>query len=62
MTDEPETPPAAPEAAPASDPIAEAVNAWVCEHIHNSPVSRATEAMNHLVKVLPHLLTALKGV
>ena len=36
-----------------------AISAWLAEHIHNSPVSRATEAINHLVSVLPHLVTAL---
>lgn len=37
-----------------------AVQAWVSTHLANSPVSRLTEAWNHMVSVLPHLTAALK--
>ena len=42
------------------DRIDTAIRAWVSEHIHNSPVSRDTDAFNHLVSVLPHLAAKLK--
>lgn len=31
------------------------INQWVRDHIHNSPVSRWTEAYAHLVAMLPKL-------
>lgn len=45
------------EAAPAAAPsqLEAAIDAWVVEHIHNSPVARATEAYNHLISVIPDL-------
>ncbi len=36
-----------------------AIDAWFADHIHNSPVSRATDAFNHLLSVLPHLKAKL---
>lgn len=36
------------------------VQAWVSRHLHDSPLSRATDAWNHLMQALPHLVTALK--
>jgi hypothetical protein len=56
--------PVAPVSEPAPDPRAVAVSAlldrWVSECIHNSPVSRDTEAVNHLIiNALPELLRRL---
>jgi hypothetical protein len=39
-----------------------AVQTWVSTHLANSPVSRLTEAWNHMVSVLPHLTAALKDL
>ena len=33
--------------------------AWFSEHIHNSPVSRSVEAINHLREALPSLIAVL---
>ncbi len=33
---------------------------WFNDHIANSPVSRATEAVNHLMATLPALVAALE--
>ena len=35
------------------------VEAWFDEHVRNSPISRATEAHNHLLKHLPDLKSRL---
>jgi hypothetical protein len=53
---------AAPEAPPAASHPAEAVfAAWVLEKIHNSPLSRAREGIDHLINdALPDLLRRLK--
>ena len=39
--------------------IGEAVDQWWVAGICNSPVSRATEAFNDLISVLPHLIEKL---
>lgn len=50
-----------PEAKPvsAADRIDEIIRDWVADHIFDTPVSRNTEAYNHLVSVLPHLKAKL---
>jgi hypothetical protein len=61
----PEAVPEAPaaEAVPAPEPtkVDLAIKAWLDEHILNSPVSRSTDAYNHLVSVLPQLAASLEG-
>lgn len=47
-------------AAPTVDKIAEAVNAWFNEHVHNSPASRDTETFNHLQKSKDSLIQKVK--
>lgn len=47
------------EAAPEPGKHDAAISAWVSQHIYDSPVSRNTEAFNHLVSVLPHLKSKL---
>lgn len=42
-----------------ADRIAAVVQAWVSAHIHNSPISRQTDAMNHLTAALPDLVSRL---
>jgi 3-oxoacyl-ACP reductase-like protein len=32
---------------------------WLKAHVHNSPLSRASDAYNHLTSVLPHLVAKL---
>lgn len=55
------------DAAAAAEPAAEptkvelAISAWMNGFILNSPVSRSTDAYNHLVSVLPHLAASLEG-
>lgn len=47
---------------PSPAPSDAIVDEWVARRLHNSPVSRATEAMNYLTLVaIPALKTALKG-
>ena len=36
-----------------------AVTQWVRTHLHNSPVSRNTEAMNHITASTPALVNAV---
>ena len=64
----PEAPPATPFAAPPPTPPttsrAEAIDVllaqWAVEFLHDSPVSRATEAMNHFITIaLPALRQCL---
>ncbi len=38
----------------------QAISGWFAEHINNSPVSRSTEAFNHLLSVLAHLKAELE--
>ena len=46
--------------APKAPDYAKLLNEWINESIHNSPVSRATEAFNHLANVaVPALLAKL---
>jgi hypothetical protein len=49
---------------PASSPppidAAAIVRAWFARHLLNSPLSRATEAFNHVQAALPALITALE--
>jgi hypothetical protein len=56
--------PAAP--APVNDQAAkidQIISDWTTGHIFNSPLSRNSEAYNHLLTALPHLKSALlKGV
>lgn len=49
---------------PAAEPDAldVAVDAWLKDQINNSPVSRDTEAYNHLRASLPALLQAIRGI
>ena len=42
--------------------IESAISAWLSTHLSNSPVSRSTEAWNHLVSVLPALTAQLKDL
>jgi hypothetical protein len=35
--------------------IEEAIREWMVEYVHNSPVSRSNEAINHLLQSLPAL-------
>lgn len=35
------------------------IGRWMAERVHNSPVSRSTEAINHLNAQLPALASAL---
>lgn len=37
----------------------EAVSRWLANNIHNSPVARSTDALNHLTAALPALRQAL---
>jgi hypothetical protein len=37
----------------------EALDAWLSDHVANSPITRSTEAFNHLVAALPALRQAL---
>lgn len=46
-------------AAPPPDPIGDIIQAWFVQWCHDSPISRNTEAINHLASVLPHLKAAL---
>ena len=39
-----------------------AVTAWLDQQLRNSPVSRSTEAWNHLTAALPALVAALKEI
>ena len=41
--------------------IEAAIQAWVAEHIHNSPVAESTPAFNHLQASLPALRAAIAG-
>jgi hypothetical protein len=54
-----ETLAAAPIAGDAAARIEHAIATWLAEHIHNSPVSRATEAFHHLLAALEHLKARL---
>ena len=40
--------------------VDELVDKWVFDNINNSPISRFTEAWNHLHTVLPKLKAAIK--
>jgi len=52
--------PAETTAAPTTaDKISDAVNAWVSEHIHGSPVAQTTAAYNHLTSSLDALKAKL---
>ena len=42
------------------DVVQTTINQWLDDFIRNSPVSRATEAWNHLINALPALAAALK--
>lgn len=42
--------------------ITDAVNLWVVRNIYNSPVSRNTDAINHLHTALPVLIAALTAL
>ena len=64
MTEEIEPGVPAPEQAPASEtsaisPLDAAIEAWFVEQIHNSPVSRATDAFNHVRSAVDDLKTRL---
>jgi hypothetical protein len=48
-------------AQPHTTHVADAIRAWLSKHIHNSPVSRDTEAMNHLTASLPALQASLEA-
>jgi hypothetical protein len=37
----------------------DAIERWFAAHIHNSPVSRSVEALNHLRTVIGHLETEI---
>ncbi len=50
----------APADEPAPDAIERVVRAWAATALANSPVSRATEAWNHLQQALPILIAQLK--
>lgn len=55
---------AAPETvtAPEPDRFEATVRAWVAGHLANSPLSRVTDAWNHLQASLPALIAKLKEV
>lgn len=42
------------------DIIDQTVEKWVLDFVHNSPLSRATDAWAHLYSILPQLKIALK--
>lgn len=48
-----------PSGAPIAATVDAVVQSWVIRHIYSSPVSRNTEAYNHLAAVLPHLCSDL---
>jgi hypothetical protein len=58
MAEDADAAPAAPEPSRLAR-LEHAVAEWFGAHIHNSPVSRATEAFNHLAQALPRLIAAL---
>jgi hypothetical protein len=49
---------ASPPAAPSN--VGTVVRSWFATHLCNSPLSRATEAFNHVQAVLPALIEALE--
>lgn len=66
MSDDPsETAAAAPAKSPApsrsakADRLEQVIAGWISRHINDSPVSRATEAYNHLLGKLEELKSAL---
>jgi len=47
---------------PQVDKIAEAVNAWIVEHICNSPASRDVTVYNHIIQGKDRLIQKIKEV
>jgi hypothetical protein len=43
------------------DALTRAVDEWVREQLGNSPVSRDTEAWNHVQKVIPDLVNRIRS-
>lgn len=48
-----------PEVNPRLEAIKQSIEKWKVEYLHNSPMSRDTEAYNHLMAQLPMLATII---
>jgi len=44
------------------DKVEQAVNAWISEHVHNSPLSQETVVYNYLISIKDKLIKKIKEV